>query len=49
VTEAPNTIIMPPRDNAATRARAGITSTTTVTVDRPDTEVRGPNGDVFRL
>lgn len=24
-------------------------TTTTVTIDRPETEIRGPNGDVFRL
>lgn len=40
---------MSPRDNAATRARAGVVSTATVTIDRPETEIRGPNGDVLRL
>lgn len=40
---------MAPRENAASRARAGMVTTTTVTIDRPETEIRGPNGDVFRL
>lgn len=38
-----------PRDTAQTRVKAGRLEATTVTVDRPETTVRGANGDLFTL
>lgn len=41
--------IMPQQEHAASRARAGKLTTSTITIERPETEIRGPNGDVQRL
>ncbi|WIA28496.1 hypothetical protein OEZ86_011039 [Tetradesmus obliquus] len=38
-----------PRDTAQTRVRSGRLDSTTVTIDRPETEVRGTNGNLFTL
>lgn len=38
-----------PRDTAQSRVKAGKLDATTVTVDRPETQVRGLNGDLFTL
>jgi hypothetical protein len=38
-----------PRDTAQTRVRSGRLDSTTVTIDRPETEVRGQNGNLFTL
>lgn len=35
--------------NAAVRARAGLVDATAVPLDRPDTTVTGPDGQVFNL
>jgi hypothetical protein len=45
----PNSMPSSKHHDAAARARAGHVNATTVTLDRPDTQVKGPNGDVFTL
>ena len=38
-----------PRDTADLRVRAGRLAATAVVLERPETEVRGPGGNVFVL
>ena len=38
-----------PREDAASRARSGQVSSVAVTVQRPETAVRGRSGDLFTL